>query len=147
MLVGEQEKIEILVGFDEGVDDEESVVGRDVVVHGAVGEEEMALQIFRQGLVGLGVVVRGAIGIFYQQAHVAFAPVIFVLAIIVVAGFGDSHLKEIRVAKHGVGRGITAAGVAVDSGTVDIDPGILRGQLFHPSDLIGKGVVFHFGGV
>src|ERR1700683_581872 len=144
MLVGEEEEIEILVGFDECVDDQESVVGRDVVIHGAVGEKEVALQIFGEALVGLVVVVGGAIGIFYQQTLVAFAPVIFVLAIVVVAGFGDSHLDEIGVAKHGGGRGIAATGMAVDAGAIDVNPGIFLGEFFHPSDLIGEGVVFHF---
>src|SRR5580700_7379556 len=115
MLVGEQEEIEILVGLDEGVHDEESVVGRDVVVHGAVGEQEMALQVFCEVLIGLVVIVGGAVGIFHEQALVAFSPIVFILAIIVVAGFGNSHLEEIGITKHGVGCGIAAAGMAIDS--------------------------------
>ena len=57
MLVGQQEQVEILVGFDKGVDQQQRVVRRHVVVHGAVGEEQVALEIFREVLIGLIVVV------------------------------------------------------------------------------------------
>src|ERR1700735_783950 len=136
MLVGKQEEIEILVGFDERVDDKEGVVGRDVVVHGAVGKQEVAFQIFGHVLIGLVVVVGGAVRIFHEQALVAFAPVVFILAIIVVARLGNSHLEKIGITKHGVGSGVAAAGMAVDSSAVDIDPGIFRGGFFHSRDLV-----------
>jgi hypothetical protein len=40
--VGEDDEVEVAVGLDERVDDQVRVVRRDVVVHGAVGEEQLA---------------------------------------------------------------------------------------------------------
>ena len=58
--------------------------------------------------------------------------------------FGDSHLEEIRVTKHRVGRGEPAARVTVNPRAVDVDPRIALRELPHSGDLIGKRVVAHF---
>ena len=42
--VGHQEHVEILVGFDQGVNQPHRFNGVDVVVHVAVNQQEMALQ-------------------------------------------------------------------------------------------------------
>jgi hypothetical protein len=46
-----EQKIKILVGFDQGVHN--YVVGRDIVVHRSAREQEMPYQIFCCVLVGL----------------------------------------------------------------------------------------------
>jgi len=60
--IGEHDQVEVFVGLDQFVDYEKSVVRRDIIVHGAVREQQMALQILRDVLVGLIVVVGAAGG-------------------------------------------------------------------------------------
>src|SRR5262249_44210482 len=127
--VGQQEKVEVLVGFDQLVDDEHGIHGRYVAVHGAVGEQELTLQVFGLKLVGLVVVIGAAAGFGFQQALPLFGPIVFVDAIVVVAGFRDPHLEEIGVAEHRAGGGESAARMAVDTGAIDVDPGVALGEL------------------
>lgn len=43
--VGEQDQVKVLFGLDQLVHDQERQVGRDVAVHGAVGQQELPLEI------------------------------------------------------------------------------------------------------
>ena len=72
--VGKQDQIEILVRLDQLVDDEKRVVRRNVVVHGAVREEQLPLQVLREVLVGLGVVAVGAVGVLRRAAPGSRSP-------------------------------------------------------------------------
>ena len=45
--VREHDEIEVLIGLDQRIHNEERVVWRDVAVHGAMGEEELTFQICR----------------------------------------------------------------------------------------------------
>ena len=46
-LVGEQQQIEVFVGLDEFIDHEQRIVGRNVVVHRAVGEQQVSFKVLR----------------------------------------------------------------------------------------------------
>ena len=70
--VRNHQQVEVLVRLDQRVDDEERVVRRHVVVHRAVREQQVPLQVLRERLVGFDVVVVGAVGIADEQALVAF---------------------------------------------------------------------------
>ena len=117
--------------------------GRDVVIHSSVRQQQLALQTLRLKLVGLIVVVGCAVLVGLQQALPLLGPIIFIDAVVVIAGFGDSHLEDVGVTEHGVGCGVAAAGMAVDAGAVDIDPGVALRELLHARDLVRKGVVAH----
>ena len=56
--IGQQEQVEILVGLYERVHDQQGVIGRHVVIKGAVRQQQMSLQVFGNVLVGLIVVIR-----------------------------------------------------------------------------------------
>ncbi len=76
---------------------------RHVAVHQAVGDEQFALEILRQQLVGLVVVVRRAVGRGLQKPLPFLAPIVFVVAVVVVSGAGDGHLVEVVIAENTVG--------------------------------------------
>ena len=106
-----------------------------------MGQQQVALQIPGYQLVGLIVIIRGAAGLGFQQALPFLGPIVFIFAIVVVAGLGDTDLEEIGVVEHGAGSGIAAAGVAVDAGAVDVDPREALRQLAHAGNLIRERVV------
>ncbi len=141
--IGQHQQVEILVRLDQLVDDEQRVVGRNVGVHRAVREEQLAFQILRDELIGLVVVVRGAIRTALEQPLPLFRPVVLVHAVVVIAGLGDPDLEEIREAEHRGRSRVAAAGMAVDSSAVDVDPGEALRDLLHPGHLIRDGVVAH----
>ncbi len=70
-----------------------------------------------------------------------FAPGIVVDVVLMIAGRGNSDLEEIRVDEHGRRGHESSAGVAVDPDFVDIDKGMLDGQLFDRPLLIGQAIV------
>src|ERR1039458_3323608 len=104
--VGQQQQIEILVRLDQLVDHQQRIVGRHVAVHGAVGQQQVALQIPGRQLVGLIVVAGGAVGIGLEQALPFLGPIVLIFAIVVVARLGDPHFEKIGVVEHGAGSGI-----------------------------------------
>src|ERR1700733_12046831 len=97
----------------------------------------MALEVLGDVLVGLGVVVALAVGAGGEQARPLLGPVIFVVALVVIAAFSDAHLEEVGIVEHGCAGGVASAGVAEDAGAVDVYKGILRGKLLHAGDLVG----------
>ena len=105
----------------------------------------MAFEVFGDVLVGLGVVVALAVGTRGEQAGPLLRPVVFVVALIVIAALGDAYLEEVGIVEHGCAGGVASAGVAKDAGAIDVDEGILCGQLLHACDLIGNGVVAEIG--
>src|ERR1700734_249076 len=105
----------------------------------------MALEVFGDVLVGLGVVIALAVGVGGEQAGPFFCPVVFVVALVVIAALGDAHLEEVGIVEHSRPGGVASAGVAKDASPIDIDEGILRGELLHAGDLIGNGVVAEVG--
>src|SRR5207249_9581030 len=59
--VGERQEVKVLVGPNQLVHQQQRVVGRDVVVRRAVGDQQLAAQALGQVLVRLVVVVGGAV--------------------------------------------------------------------------------------
>ena len=98
--IRQQQQIEVLVRLDQRVDDEQCVVRRHIGVQRAVREQQLALQVPCHELVRLVVVVGRAVRVRLQQPLPLLAPVVFVAAIVVIAGFGDTDLEEIGVAEH-----------------------------------------------
>ena len=144
-LVRQHEQIEILVRLDQRVNHQQRIVRRHVGIHRTVREEQVSLQVLRVRLVRLIVVVAGAVGLFLQQPLPLFAPIVFVLPVVVIAGLRNPDLEEIRIAEHRVGGRIAAARVAIDAGAIDVDPRVPLRELFHPGNLIGERVVAHIG--
>src|SRR5579859_556503 len=103
----------------------------------------MPLQVLGDVLVGLIVVVGGAVGVAFKEPLVSLSPVVFVLAVVVISSLRYADLKEIRIAEHGIRSSVASARVAVDPGTIKVDPGIALGELCHPRYLVGQGVVAH----
>src|SRR5438105_4312099 len=68
--IGEQEQVKVFVGFDQLIDYQKRVIGRHIVVHSAVGEQQMSFEVFGNVLVGLIVIVGGAIGLALQESLV-----------------------------------------------------------------------------
>ena len=103
----------------------------------------MALETGGLRLRGLDRVVVRAVRILHERALIALAPVVFVLALVVVAGLGDADLEEVvvRRAQQRVRGDEAAARVAPHRGLVDVDPRILLRELLHAGDLIGNRVV------
>src|SRR5947209_918755 len=103
----------------------------------------MPFQVLGDVLVGLIVVVGGAVGPSFKKPLVSLSPIIFVLAVVVISGLRYADLKKIRIAEHGIRSSVASARVAIDPGTIKVDPGIALGELCHPRYLIGQGVVAH----
>ena len=99
-LVRQQHQVEILVRFDQRFDDEQRLGRRHVRIHRPVREHQLALEVLGKVLVRLDLVVVSPIGILHEQALIALAPVVLVVALIVVSRFGDPDLEEIGIAEH-----------------------------------------------
>src|ERR1035438_7628162 len=119
-----------------------TLLNAGVGVHRAVRQQQVALQILGEILIGLVVVIR-AVARFAQQPLIALAPIVLVLAVVVVAGLRDPDLEEVRIAEHGIRRGVTAAGVSPDARPFNVDPGKPPRQLLHAAHLVGQRIVAH----
>ena len=93
--VRQQDQVEIFVGLDQRVYDEQGAVVRDVVVEGTVGEQQFALQILREVLVRLAVVAIRLVVVTDQETLPLLSPVVLVDAVVVVACLGNADLEEI----------------------------------------------------
>ena len=83
-LVWQHEQIEVLVCLDERVHDQQRVIRRHVIVHRTVREQQVTFQVLRQTLICLIVVVGRAVGFARQQPLIPLAPVVLVLAVVVI---------------------------------------------------------------
>src|SRR5207342_1323930 len=68
-------------------------------------------------------------------------PVVFVVAVIVVAAFADADLEEIRIREHRIRRRIATARMPPYADAVQVDPWIARAELSQRGDLVGERVV------
>src|SRR6185312_3788503 len=135
--------VEILVRLDQRLYHEQGALRRYVVVHRAVGEHEMALELRREQLIRLIVVVGLAILVLDQQPLVHLAPVVLVVAIIVVAALGPTDLEEPRITEHRVRGRIAPAGMSPDADAREVHPRIGGTELVERGDLVGQRVVAH----
>ena len=139
-----EDEIEVLVRLNQCVDQKQGGVQWNVIIHRSVREQQMALQVLCVVLIRLRVVVGAAVRLDDLQTAPLLCPVVFVLALIVVAGLGDADLEEVGIAKHRGRRRIAAAGVAPDTDVIEVDEGVFCGQFLDAGNLVGQRVV---GGV
>ena len=140
--VGSPHQVVVLVGLGELVDQLDRHGGVHVVVHVAVHQEELALQLRHVGLVGfVGEVARARRRVGHQQSLVLLGPVDVVARVVVVAGARHGHLVEVRVLEHGVGGGESAARVAVDAHPLQVHERVAGGQLLDRRHVVGQSVV------
>src|SRR5215471_13245156 len=101
----------------------------------------MAFEILGEVLIRLDVVVVRTVSVTDDESLVAFAPIVLILALIVISRFRDSGFEEIREAEHRRRRREAAAGVTPDAGARQIDERILLRQVLHAGDLVRYRVV------
>src|SRR5690606_28702463 len=94
------------------------------------------------GLVG-GVGIAVAAALPDEQPLVALAPVILIVAVVVIACLRNSNLEEVRVAEQRCGRGKASARVTPDTNAIYVNERISRGKFLHARNLIGESVVSH----
>ena len=83
--IGKDEEIKILVGPLEGFYHQISVIGRHVVVETAVSQQKFSFQILDQQLISLFLIVRDTTFPLTDETIVTFAPVILIIAIVVIS--------------------------------------------------------------
>ncbi len=136
--VRDHQQVKILVRPDQSIDDKQRIIRRDVVVHCPVGEQKVALQILGVFLVSLFFVI-----VAREQTDVAFSPVVLVISVVVIAGFGNANLKEIGIAKHRRRGRKTAARVSPNANAGCVDIWVFCCQFLDSRDLIGQRVIAH----
>src|SRR5215831_14859916 len=94
-------------------------------------KQELAFEVLCKQLVGLIVVV-----VSIEQALPLFSPIVLIVSVVMIAGFGDTYFEEIRIPEHRGSRGISSTGVTPNSRPIDINPRIAPGELFDPGNLI-----------
>src|SRR5207244_10939598 len=92
--IRQQEQVKILVRFDERVNHEQRVVRWHVVVQRSVRQQQVALQILGDVLIGLVVVVRGSVRLPLEQPLIPFTPVVFVFAVVVIPDRKSTRLNS-----------------------------------------------------
>ena len=143
-LARQDQHLETLVGADEGIHHADGVARVDIVVHVAVHEQQVALEVLGQGLVLVHAVVEGGValgGNLLENAVVLFAPPAVVHAVVVVAGAGDGCLEEVGVLENGCRGHEAATAVTVDTHAGDVDERMACSQLLDGIFLVLQAVV------
>src|SRR5690606_40686941 len=78
-----------------------------------------------------------------QQSLIALAPVVLVVAVVVITRLGHADLEELGMAEECRRRGEASARMSPDSHALDIDERISFRELPHSGDLLRKRVVAH----
>ena len=125
----QDQEVELLVFQNQRVDQPDGLAHGHVVVHRAVHDEQLALQVLRQRAV---VVVH----ILVVEAVIALRPGVVVHALVVIARGGHAHLVHARILQHGAGGGAAAAGVAPDAQPLHVDERELLLQLVAGGNVI-----------
>src|SRR6202030_4871414 len=120
-----KQEVKILIGFDQLIHNKQRVVRRHIIIQRSMRQQQMALQVFGKVLIGLVIVIGGAVGILDEQSLIPLAPIVLVLAIVVIAGLRYPHFKKIGVAEHGVSRRVASAGMAINPCAITINPRLL----------------------
>ena len=141
--VGEYHQVEVFVGLLQGIHHQVGIVGWHIIVHTAMGQHEFSFQVTGIDLVGLFGIVRCPIGAFLFQPDITLAPVVFVIAVIVITGFGNAHFIKVRVSEHGVGRCKAATRMSPDAYFVEIHVRACSCQLFDSRNLVVEGIGAH----
>ena len=85
-------------------------------------KQQMPLQVLREILICLCIVVTLAIRPNFFEPAPLLVPIVFVNAAIMVATLGDTYLEEVREVEHRRSRRITTAGVPPDPYAVKVNP-------------------------
>ena len=80
------DRIEALVRVDKRVYHEHRVGRRHVAVHRSVRDEQLALQVLDEELIGLIVVVGRAVRVLLEESLPFLTPVVLVIAVVVIPG-------------------------------------------------------------
>src|SRR5579875_2233900 len=83
-------------------------------------------------------VVLRLVGLFVERSHPALAPEGDVAPVVVVPGRRDRDLVELGKEEHGSGRGVAAAGVAVDADPLQIERWIAGAELLDANYVISQ---------
>ncbi len=84
MLIRQHDQIEVFVGVDQGIREQQRQIRRHVLIECAVHEQQPTLEVLGEILVGFGRVVGGAVRTVLQETLELLAPVIGVAGLIVV---------------------------------------------------------------
>lgn len=143
-LAGNEQHIETFPSFDQFINDDNGIGGVDVIIHIAMNQEQMALQVLRQLLVGRDLALERDISSLVGDlvhAMVLLAPPTVVDVVVMITCARDGHFEEIRIEQHGRCGHEPSSGMAVNADPVDIHVGIAGAQLLDRSLVIGQGIV------
>src|SRR5262245_40075383 len=105
---GNEEQVELFVGFDQRVD---HLPGRRRVyvrVHLRDDEQQLSLQTVRVIHIGRGCVMSA-----YRPSHPLFVPPHLIHTVVVAAAVGDCSLVKLRMEQQASGRVLTAGGATI----------------------------------
>ena len=104
-LAGQEQHVESFVGLDEGIDHTDRVGRMDVIVHVAMNQHKVALEVLCELLVGVDVIDEGGVTLvdLLEDSMVLFTPPAVVDAVVMVSGAGNRHLEEVRILEDGCG--------------------------------------------
>ena len=103
--IRQQHQVEVFLRLHQCLHHKQGVAGVDVVIHQSMGQQQLALQVLNQELIGLVVIVCArrlrvvgtGLWISLQQALPFLSPVVFVVTIVVIARAGNGDLVKIRI--------------------------------------------------
>ena len=130
---GDDEEVEVLVGFDEGVDDLHRGGGIDVGIEFADDQEKLSLHA-----VGLGGVGGGFVVFPEWIAHPLFIPPDLVHGIVVATAVGDSDFVKIVVCNEGAHRVLSSGGSSVNPNPAEVHPRTVFACGFDPKNAVGE---------
>src|SRR5229473_4888324 len=129
--VGNNEHVEVLVSFHEGISEAHRLDDVDIIINVAVFDQQVPLKPVRHGDVRLF----GIIGTDWESL-VEFVPPGLVQSRVVISGDRDTDLIEIGKYQHGMGGAVSSGRGPEDSDTRRIHVGILSGHLLDHGDVI-----------
>ena len=104
LLAWHDEHVEALACTDQLVDHTDAVTRMHVIIHIAMDEEQVTLEVLGELLIGWHMSIEGDVAILVGllgHAMVLLTPPAVVDVVVMIAGARDSHLEEIRIDKHG----------------------------------------------
>ena len=142
---GENEHVEAFARFDEGIGQPVGGRRRDILVHVACHQQQLAFQIACQFCVGGDVGGESClpvygIGLFLQPVE-RFAPPLYVDVVVVVARGGYAHFVEVWIGQHGCRSLETSSRVSVNAHAVEVNEGIAAAQFFNGVLVVGQRIV------
>src|SRR5213075_2124338 len=125
--------VEILVGFDEGISQAHGFHDMHVLIDIPMFDEQVAFQAIGHGDIGLLGVIRS-----HRITLIEFVPPRFVEPRVVIAGNGHANLVEIGKGQDGVRRAVASGGGAVNADAIRVHVRKLRSHLLDHFDVVFK---------